>query len=549
MLKRLLKPADFPDGFEAWEKLPFAEKTKKICHVWAIQGFGEPNFVIGFYVLKLAFYVFIWFYFCSFSRDLGTYADVATWWFKLEALAKAIFWTVLIEVVGFGGSSGPLSARYLPPLGGITYFLRPRTIKMPLFPKAPIIGGDTRNILDVILYAALLFFLIKICIATSVTPENVLPVVMLLPILGVLDRTIFLAARGDVYFPAMVCFLFPLDTGNALKIVWFAVWFWAALSKLTPSFTSVVCVMICNSPVLKIDALKKRLFKNYPDDLRPSLFADCIAHCGTLFEFLLPITLLLTHNQDFIFYILIGITCFHAFIFINLPMAVPLEWNIIMVFGGWLLFYRHPEFSPASVSNPFILLLFFISYVLLPIVGNLFPKFVSFLMSMRYYAGTWAYSIWLFKGDALDKIDAHITKSSPSLTKQLNFFYDRATSESILSRVIAFRLMHLPGRALHDLIPKAVDNIDAYTWTDGEFVAGEILGWNFGDGHLHHEPLLNSVQKRCHYAGGDLRVIMVESPQFHTQKINWRIYDAKDGLITSGFTTVGELKNKMPWIC
>ena len=88
MLKRLLKPADFPDGFEAWEKLPFAEKTKKICHVWAIQGFGEPNFVIGFYVLKLAFYVYIWFYFCSFSRDLGTYADVATWWFKLDALQK-----------------------------------------------------------------------------------------------------------------------------------------------------------------------------------------------------------------------------------------------------------------------------------------------------------------------------------------------------------------------------------------------------------------------------------------------------------------------------
>ena len=481
-------------------------------------------------------------FFCSFSRDLGTLSNVSTWWFKTEALGKAIFWTVLIEVIGFGGSSGPLSGRYLPPLGGATYFLRLNTIKIPFFPKLPIIGDDNRNIIDVLFYATLLFFLVKVCIVSAITPETVLPVVTLLPILGVLDRTIFLAARGDVYFPAIICFLFPSDTGNALKIVWFAIWFWAAFSKLTPSFSSVVCVMICNSPVSKINWLKKKLFKNYLNDLRPSAFANFLSHWGTTIEFIFPIVLMFAHNPEIVFYALIGITCFHTFIFINLPMAVPLEWNFIMVYGGWLLFYRHPEFSGGHLSNPILISLFLISYIILPIIGHLFPKFVSFLMSMRYYAGTWAYSIWLFKGDAADKIDACITKSSPALIKQLNFFYDRSTSESILSRVNAFRLMHLPGRALHDLLPKAVDNMNDYTWADGEFIAGEILGWNFGDGHLHQELLLNSVQKRCGFAAGELRVIMVESLQLHTQKINWRIYDAQDDLITSGYTTVAQLK-------
>jgi glycerophosphoryl diester phosphodiesterase len=32
-------------------------------------------------------------------------------------------------------------------------------------------------------------------------------------------------------------------------------------------------------------------------------------------------------------------------------------------------------------------------------VGNVLPARVSFLCSMRYYAGNWAYSVWLFKGD------------------------------------------------------------------------------------------------------------------------------------------------------
>jgi hypothetical protein len=205
----------------------------------------------------------------------------------------------------------------------------------------------------------------------------------------------------------------------------------------------------------------------------------------------------------------------------------------------------HPEYAVSAVTNPFLIGLFLIVYGCLPVIGNLYPKYISFLMSMRYYAGTWAYSIWLFKGNALDKIDANITKSAPALFKQLRYFYDAQTSEQILSRVIGFRLMHLPGRALMDLVPAAVDNLDDYTWMDGEFMAGELVGWNFGDGHLHSEHLLESVQQRCGYEPGELRVIFVESPQLHTQKMSWRIYDAHDGLCSAGIVTIDELNAKM----
>jgi len=544
----LMKPTDLPYDFEAWKKLPFPERVKKVCQAWALQGFGAPAFTVVFYTLKILFYIWIWVVFCSYSTELGTTDTIGEWWFSLEAMGKALLWTILIEVVGFGGASGPLTARYMPPLGAITYWLRPNTIKVPLFRFL----GDKRNILDILLYAALLYFLVVACIAPKVTPEVILPILILLPIIGVLDRAIYLAARADVWYPALFVYLFPAETGGALKIIWFGIWFWAAFSKLTPTFTSVVAVMICNSPFLKFDWLKKLMFKSYPEDLRLSNTAIYISHFGTVVEFVLPILLItgtfLGWPYEIMLFALIGMTAFHTFIFLNFPMGVPMEWNVIMVYGGWLLFGFSPETMPMDVANPLIIILCIVCVFVLPLIGNFFPKHVSFLLSMRYYAGTWPYSIWLFKeGTKMAKLEPNIVKTSPDLRKQLGFFYDKKTTDSILSRVISFRMMHLPSRALHETIPKAVDNIDDYYWIDGEFLAGEVIGWNFGDGHLHHEPVLASVQKRCNFESGELRVIMVESPKLNNGKMHWRIHDAKDGLIEEGYSSVYDLKAKMPW--
>ena len=292
-----------------------------------------------------------------------------------------------------GGASGPLTGRYVPPFGGITYWLRPGTIKAPMIKML----GDKRTILDVLLYVALLFFLVKACIAPAVTPEVALPILILLPILDLLDRQIYLAARADIYFPSLFVFLFIGEAGGALQIIWFAIWFWAAFSKLTPTFTSVIAVMICNSPFLNFKFLKKMMFKNYPTDLRLSSTANYISHFGTVVEFSLPILLmtgtLLGWPYEIMFYCLLGMTAFHTFIFMNFPMGVPMEWNVIMVFGGWLLFGFNPELSPTAVSHPLLIGVLVVTCFILPIIGNFFPKHVSFLMSMRYYAGTWPLSL------------------------------------------------------------------------------------------------------------------------------------------------------------
>ena len=59
-------------------------------------------------------------------------------------------------------------------------------------------------------------------------------------------------------------------------------------------------------------------------------------------------------------------------------------------------------------------------------LGNFRPDLVSFLPSMRYYAGNWATSQWLFRreGGAEEKLDREIVKAAPIVGKQLAKFYE-----------------------------------------------------------------------------------------------------------------------------
>ena len=191
-------------------------------------------------------------------------------------------------------------------------------------------------------------------------------------------------------------------------------------------------------------------------------------------------------------------------------MGVPLEWNLVMIYGAWVLFGVHGSVAIASIADPALWGWLVAFHVVLPLYGSLVPRHVSFLLSMRYYAGNWAYGVWLFRGDSVDRLD-RLTKASPGVRQQLGLLYDDDTIDALLSKVMAFRAMHLQGRALRHLLPRAVDDIDAYTWMDGEVVAGLALGWNFGEGHLSNERLLSRIQAVCGFAPGELRCIFVES--------------------------------------
>jgi hypothetical protein len=216
-----------------------------------------------------------------------------------------------------------------------------------------------------------------------------------------------------------------------------------------------------------------------------------------------------------------------------------------LVYGGIFLFWKHADVSVAQVTLPVAILLA-VMCVAVPLLGNFFPSRVSFLLAMRYYAGNWPFSIWLFRKGSHERLE-RLTKSSAWIYDQVARLYDPSTCVAMIGRVMGFRLMHLHGRLLAKLVPKAVEHFDEYDWIDGEMVAGMVLGWNFGDGHLHGEQLLRSVQKQCSFEPGELRCVIVEAQPKGRTTLHYRILDAKAGLMVDGQADVRELFERQPW--
>jgi hypothetical protein len=528
-----------------WSRKPFAERARLACESFALQGWGSPSSVYLFYGFKILLYIAGWWLFCSFTPGAGSLGSIDKWAFTPVAFEKAVLWSMMFEGLGLGCGSGPLTARYVPPFTACLHFLRPGTTKRPLFPKLPILGGYRRTWFDALLYAAAQLLLVSALVSKTVPESLLIAIAAVYPILALADKTIFLSARGEHYWTAVTLFALATNWIPAAKALWIGLWFWAGFSKLNHHFTSVVCVMNSNAPATAAVPWQRKLFyKHFPDDLRPSRFAG-IAHGGVALEFGIPIVMLFAHGGTLTKVGLVMMVFLHTFISVQLPAGVPLEWNVMMVYGGFFLFSKHASVSILSMS-PASGLLLALTVVLIPLLGNMFPSRVSFLMSMRYYAGNWPFSIWLFKGECHRKLD-NVKKAAAWVPDQLTRFYDRPTAIAVASRAMGWRLLHLQGRALADLIPQAVDRFEDYTWVDGELVCGMVLGYNFGDGHLHDEELLGAIQEQCGFEDGELRVIMVEAQPVGRSTCRYRICDASSGQLADGLIDVRGLRRRQAW--
>ena len=543
----LLSPTPVPYDALAWVKKPFPERARMVCEAWALQGYGSPPLIYLVHALKIALYVGVWIAFCSLSPTLGGLTTIGRWWLLPVAFEKAILWSMMFEGLGLGCGFGPLTGRYFPPLGGVLYFVRPGTTKLAVFPRLPVIGGARRTWLDVALYALLMALLVRALVADKPGAAHLVPIAVTAAVLGLCDRTIFLALRAEHYWTTIVCFAAAGDWIAGAKAVQLALWFWAGVSKLNHHFPTVVCVMISNSPVMRLAWLRRRMYRSYPDDLRPSRLAVAMGHAGTALELSVPIILLLSHGGPSLYAGFVLMLVLHTCITSNVPLGVPIEWNVMVVYGAFALFWAHPDVTAFDVGSPALAVFLVVMLIGAPLVGNLAPARLSFLLAMRFYAGNWAYGVWLFRGDSYRKLD-RLTKAAPWVHDQLARFYDRPTAVGLLGKVMGFRLMHLQGRALPILLPKAVDRLEDYEYIDGEIVAGIVLGWNFGDGHLHREPLLDAVQAQCGFLPGELRCIFVEGQPLGRATMAYRIHDAAAGLVEAGTLDVRAMRQRQPWM-
>jgi len=558
---------ELPDvDHDTWPTLPRAARLQIVTRHWAEHGFGTPYAVYLLYLLKIGLYVAVPAVIISLTPGLGGLSRIADWWTQPIVYQKVIVFTLLFEVLGLGCGSGPLTGRFMPPIGGILYWLRPKTIRLPAWPdKVPFTRGDSRTVVDVGLYAIVLIGAVWALLAPghggSVTgagdvgvidPVVVIPTIVALALLGLRDKTIFLAARGEHYWLKLFVFFFPFtDQVAAFKIIMLCLWWGAATSKLNHHFPYVVAVMTSNNALLRgrlFNPIKHRLYLDHVNDLRPSWVPKFMAHVGgTTAEFIVPTVLVFVAGDQPWRWFLIGfMVIFHLNILSNLPMGVPLEWNVFFIFSLFYLFGHYGAIRATDLRSPWLLALV-IAAVAVVIAGNMFPEKISFLPAMRYYAGNWATSVWCFRAGAEDKIEADIVKSSALVVNQLAKLYDAATAEIMADKTAAFRAMHTHGRALNGLLPRALDDETNYKIREGEIVAGPLVGWNFGEGHLHNEQLLEAVQKRCQFEDGDVRVIILEGQPIHIQKQWYRIVDAKTGLIEAGYVCVEDMLSRQPW--
>ncbi|OHV04970.1 DUF3556 domain-containing protein [Mycobacterium talmoniae] len=552
--------------FEEWSKGTRAEKIIPMARHWAEVGFGTPVLLHLFYVVKIGLYILGGLLIALTTAGIDGFTNVAHWYAEPIVFEKVVLYTMLFEVVGLGCGFGPLNNRFFPPMGSILYWLRPGTIRLPPWPnRIPLTAGDRRTPVDALLYGALLVLLVIALFSDGTGPVpalgttvGVLPawqiwaVLGVLAVLGVRDKVIFLAARGEVYASFTVAFLFTgygVDMILGAKLVCLVIWLGAATSKLNKHFPFVISTMMSNNPLFRARSIKRKFFEHFPDDLRPGRRSRWLAHFSTVIEGLVPLVLFFGHGGWPTAIAAFIMLCFHFGILSAIPMGVPLEWNVFMMFSVLALFVGHPEAGLGDLTTPLPILLFAVVAGTVAL-GNLFPRKVSFLPGMRYYAGNWDTTLWCIKPSADEKIARGIVAIASMPAAQLERFYGSKEAAQIpMYMGYAFRAFNTHGRALFTLAHRAMagQNEDDYVLTDGERITSTAIGWNFGDGHFSNEQLVAALHKRCRFEPGEVRIVMLDAQPIHRQTQQYRLVDAATGEFERGYVRVADMVTRQPW--
>jgi uncharacterized membrane protein YkgB len=557
---------------ETFLRQPLTERIRILAVKWVDYGYGVPSMIHLLYIVKLVlFYALGGIVIATVTSGLPAFWHVSEWWNQPIVYQKAILWTVLLELIGLAGSWGPLAGKIKPMTGGYRFWARPNTIRLRPWRRVPFTAGNRRTWFDIVVYLALMMSVVAPLVLrgvhsdslSAVMPSNtsglVNPALLISPmallvVIGLRDKTIFLAARGEQYLPALIFFaaLPFVDMIIALKLLIFTVWFWAGVSKFGQHFTNVIPPMVSNSPALPVKWLKRANYRSYPHDLLPSHVATFVAHGqGTLVEIIAPLTLLLSPWPWLTIVAAAIMVAFHLFIISTFPLAVPVEWNLLFAYATIFLFWGFPQwkgYGIADMSSPWLTVVILAALCFFPVLGNLRPDLVSFLPSMRQYAGNWASAVWAFAPGAEAKLN-RVTRSARNQVDQLvDFGYEPLWSEILVQQIIAWRAMHSQGRGMYSVLLENLPDIDTRTVREGEMVCNSLIGFNFGDGHLHNEDLIQAVQDEANFEPGELIVVWVESQPIHRRIQHYKVIDAALGVLERGTWNVADAVKQQPWL-
>lgn len=557
---------------EAFVRLPLQDRLKILVLKWVDYGYGVPRAIHILYIVKLVvFYAVAGIAIATATSGLPAFWHVLEWWNQPIVYQKAILWTVLLETLGLAGSWGPLAGKTKPMTGGYRFWARPNTIRLRPWRRVPFTAGNRRTWFDIALYVAFIISLVVPLVSPGVhsdslsevlpadtsglvNPALLLAPIALLVLIGLRDKTIFLAARGEQYLPALVLFAaLPFtDMIIASKVLIFTVWFWAGVSKFGLHFSYVIPPMVSNSPSMPLKWVKRAHYRDHPTDLRPSHLATFMAHGpGTVVEIIAPLTLLLSPWPWLTLIAIAIMVSFHLFIISTFPLAVPVEWNALFAYAVIFLFWGFPNWQGYAIwdmSSPWLTAVVFVALCFFPVLGNVRPDLVSFLPAMRQYAGNWASATWAFAPGAEEKLNKVSRSAGNQVDQLIDFGYDPLVAEIFAQQTIGWRAMHSQGRGLFSVLLKNLPDIDSRSVREGEVMCNTLIGFNFGDGHLHDEDLIEAVQDEARFEPGELIVVWVESQPIHHKVQHYKVIDAALGVVERGTWKVEDAVAEQPWL-
>mmetsp|Transcript_80148 Transcript_80148/g.226883 ORF Transcript_80148/g.226883 Transcript_80148/m.226883 type:complete len:557 (-) Transcript_80148:24-1694(-) len=534
------RPAPVPIPEPTWRKLDFRGRLR----AWVDSFFVHPNpvpFVAAVaHIIKLLlwFAIFNW---CVRDRKLILSAELN--------VKRWVLYNILVDVLGCGATSGPLGFKYdiTKPFETWWYFLTPGTVTQPLVPAL----GGLRTKTTVALFVAYCMALLAALAAPAVGPWQVAPVLALLAALVPFDVLPFFASRGEHYVYQAVCFMFPGQQWRfGCQMVQVALWTGAGLSKVGPWFKHVVAFMVPNCVFLApcVPAVRRALHRDAPKDLRPSAACALLAAGGTATELVMGWLCLFEPTRQW------GVRLalvFHSYILSMTPIASVFEWNIYsMLMANHLFAGEEAAVWPPPALAPTLKWFLVVALLLVPLLGQLRPSWVPFLMAYRPYAGNWRAMWCVLADEAVPKLRRLRTFGSPLLGERGRpLLGAEPRFEEHLDYFCNALLMFFPNyRALPSII-EAVERRRGWAAGTARVLAqvpleNYITGWSLWIGWgVFRDIFRATVQEVCGFAVGECFFVFFEPMGLFGRVVRWRVVDVSSGeVVMSGQNAYSELE-------
>jgi len=492
---------------EKWDSLSYRERMMPFFYKAAVANYTMPVALLSALYIFLGFvwFAFFWYVIRDPTQEL----------FSERNARKFVLYNVLHGVLGFGAANGPLGLKMSFPFGSTgLMFLTPGTLCSPLLPA--VVGcvqrlPARRSALHVLLNAAYMAALAYAIAEPSFARIHIVCVAMAAA--TVFDFTVFLASRGEHYGYMVVCMAFP-DWIAGCQWVQLMLWIMVGFSKCGPWFKYVIQGLLKDAiwtPCLPAKTMARLFNRDFDrDDFTPSRTAHALAALGAAGEWLGPLCCALGPAGGVVNAVgVFGMIAYHSFIWSTLPTASVFEWQYYTMYMTYFLYRLHPMALPSS--PPLLVLLAFV-LLGLPVVGQLRPSLVPFLLAYRQYAGNWRIGTVLLRKSAKHKFDKLKTyesiywwKAAPPELGGEHAYY------KFMSPLISVPLFRGMIPIVEAFLEKTGADIDDFWEVPTMTFITSVNGWNLGGSwEICRECWRHAVVEVCGLERGDMYLLMGE---------------------------------------